>query len=128
MLERPPIRTPEPVNSLEPQQVKLLTAIRNHVDAGKGYVLPIDGMGYLQEENDKVVAGHLSTLLSSGFIKEAPFYRGAFDITEKGRKYLLTTESNSNAPFKSSESDNQGWWDRFSGWFVLQFLARFYRE
>ncbi len=92
MPERQEYRTPEPVNSLEPQQVKLLTAIRNHVDAGKEYLRPIEGMVYLQELDDKIVADHLRALLSSGFIKEAPFYRGAFDITEKGRKYLLPTQ------------------------------------
>lgn len=113
---------------LSTQEQKLLLLIKNHEDGGKGYLLPLEAMVGMGELNQVVVAQWLATLLDAKLITESA-YKGAYQITQAGRHYLIEDTSGAVSETEQyREAENRGWWDRFSGWFVLQFLARYYRE
>lgn len=119
------VRTTCPLNT---QEHRLLTLIRDHEDVGKGYLLPLEAMVGMGELNQVVVAQWLATLLDAKLITESA-YKGAYQITQAGRHYLIEDTSGAVSETEQyREAEKRGWWDRFSGWFVLQFLARSYRE
>ncbi|MBP9781480.1 hypothetical protein KBC89_02390 [Candidatus Woesebacteria bacterium] len=100
---------------LTSDQKLLLRAIRDTVDAGKGYFLCLQATAVLFEPDTSVTNQHLRHLLDLEYVRYAVGMYSV-DITDKGRKFL-----------KSLEVDKPGLWNRFSGWALVNILLRFYK-
>lgn len=110
---------------LTSDQKLLLSAIRDTVDAGKGYFLCLQATAVIFEPDITVAYQQLTQLLDLGYIRYAV---GTYsvDITDKGREFLKSLEV--DRAIKSSENsiDKPGLWNRFSGWFIVNIVLRYF--